>query len=140
MQNRKKQEYARCCMPNSQLRNLCSIVVVLLVLVVGTVPRTRNSMAGAATEAATQEATRSVADLIKGKSTEGKIMISARSETAAAVIDGLIYVPGGYGNERALEVYNPTQDSWRSLAQMPEGRNHLMTTAHKGRVYVFGGS
>ena len=65
-------------------------------------------------------------------------MISARSETAAVVINGLIYVPGGYGNERALEVYDPAQDSWRALAQMPEGRHHLMTTAHNGKVYVFG--
>jgi N-acetylneuraminic acid mutarotase len=41
-------------------------------------------------------------ELTKGKWEERKSMTIPRSETAAVVIGGLIYVPGGYGDEPAL--------------------------------------
>jgi N-acetylneuraminic acid mutarotase len=67
-----------------------------------------------------------------------------RSETAAAVVDGLIYVPGGFDDEsdnsNVLEVYDPAADHWRQLAAMPQPRNHPMVAAYHGRVYVFGGA
>lgn len=66
-------------------------------------------------------------------------MITARSEMPAAALEGLIYVPGGFGGERAFEVYDPEADEWQGSPGLPAGRHHLMAAAHDGRVYVFGG-
>jgi len=82
--------------------------------------------------------------LAGGTWSEGAPMGVPRSETAAAVVDGLIYVPGGFDDEgnstNVLEVYDPSADRWRRLAAMPQSRNHPMVTAYHGRVYVFGGA
>lgn len=67
-------------------------------------------------------------------------MLTARSEMAAAGLAGVIYVPGGFGGEAAFEAYQPEQDAWTKLPDLPQGRHHLMATAHGGRVYVFGGA
>lgn len=70
-------------------------------------------------------------------------MPTPRSEMPAAEWAGLIYVPGGYGGgfvtEATFEVYDPVSDAWASLTPMPEGRHHLMATAHQGKIYAFGG-
>jgi N-acetylneuraminic acid mutarotase len=70
-------------------------------------------------------------------------MITARSEMPAVVMDGLIYVPGGFAptfeSSDRFEVYDPARDEWQSLAPLPQPRDHPMATAHGGRVYVFGG-
>jgi N-acetylneuraminic acid mutarotase len=80
-------------------------------------------------------------DLTHGKWSEGAKMEVARSETAAAVLDGLIYVPGGLpGPSSVMEAYDPVANSWHKVANMPGGRHHLMTTAYNGKVYVFGGT
>ena len=63
-----------------------------------------------------------------------------RSEMPAVELDGLVYVPGGFGGETRLERYDPIADEWRALANMPAGRHHLMAAVHDGRLYVFGGS
>jgi N-acetylneuraminic acid mutarotase len=94
-----------------------------------------------ATSAPTEAATVEVpADLTQGKWREGKTMPTPRSETAAAVLGDLIYVPGGFGDEKALEVYDPAADTWKTLKPMPDGRHHLMVAARKGLLYVFGGA
>ena len=80
------------------------------------------------------------ADLFSGTWDQGASMPSARSEMVAVVIDGLIYVPGGFGGQRALEVYDPAADTWFTLADMPGSRHHLMATAYDGRLFVFGGA
>jgi N-acetylneuraminic acid mutarotase len=66
-------------------------------------------------------------------------MPTPRSETAAAVLDGQIYVPGGFGGPDTFEAYDPDTDTWRALTPLPEGRNHLMVAALNGDIYVFGG-
>ncbi|HET7090058.1 MAG TPA: hypothetical protein VFL17_15585, partial [Anaerolineae bacterium] len=72
--------------------------------------------------------------------TMGKPMIPPyRSEMPAVVLDGMIYVPGGFGGESRLERYDPIADEWEALADMPDGRHHLMAAAHDGYLYVFGG-
>ena len=77
-------------------------------------------------------------------------MPTARSEMPAVELNGLIYVPGGfgplpnglangYGAVNSFDVYSPAADQWRSLAPMPEARHHLMLTVFQGRIYAFGG-
>lgn len=70
---------------------------------------------------------------------EVRSMLTARSEMPAAVLDGKIYVPGGFGGLDSFEVYDAAADTWETLAPMPAGRDHLMATAYEGKIYVFGG-
>jgi non-specific serine/threonine protein kinase len=69
-------------------------------------------------------------------------MPSARSEMSAGVIDGRIYVPGGWGNgydqSIALEMYDPATDSWTRLADLPFHVNHHATAVYNDALYVFG--
>src|SRR3990172_8460156 len=67
-------------------------------------------------------------------------MPTARSEMSAAALDGKIYVPGGLGGTRKLEVFDPATNTWRALANTPAGRHHHATVAHDGNIYVFGGA
>jgi N-acetylneuraminic acid mutarotase len=71
--------------------------------------------------------------------TSGATMPSARSEMPAALLDGLIYVPGGFGGQSDFAAYDPVADRWQELASLPDGRHHLMTVAHDGHIYAFGG-
>jgi N-acetylneuraminic acid mutarotase len=67
-------------------------------------------------------------------------MPTARSATAAAVIDGRIYVAGGRpprGHDFA--VYDPEADEWTTLPDLPTARNHIAAAAIGGRFYVAGG-
>ena len=86
----------------------------------------------------------------KGTWLERASMPTARSEMPAVELNGLIYVPGGFGPEPAglangygpvntFDVYNPRTDEWQSLAPMPQPRHHLMVTAYQGKIYAFGG-
>ncbi|MBV7330669.1 hypothetical protein KFU94_20975 [Chloroflexi bacterium TSY] len=61
-----------------------------------------------------------------------------RLEMRGALIDGLIYIPGGWGGESTFEVYNPAVNEWRTLTDLPQGRHHFMTTAHDGQPHLFG--
>jgi N-acetylneuraminic acid mutarotase len=66
----------------------------------------------------------------------------ARSELAATVLDGRLYVAGGIaqlGATPAFQVYDPGTDSWRALAPLPEPRHHFGMAALDGRIYVSGG-
>jgi N-acetylneuraminic acid mutarotase len=77
-------------------------------------------------------------------------MLTTRSEMPAVELDGLIYVPGGFGPMRGglangkgpvetLDVYDPVANQWRALAPMPDRRHHEMITVYKDKIYVFGG-
>jgi len=61
-------------------------------------------------------------------------MPTPRSETPAAVMDGIIYVPGGFGGESSFEGYRPAESRWYVLPPLPAGRDHLMAAAYSGRV------
>lgn len=80
------------------------------------------------------------AELLTHSWQEVGIMPTVRSENRGGLIDGLIYVPGGWGGESVLEAYNPQTGEWQSLAELPDGRHHFMTTAYDGKLYLFGGS
>ncbi|MDX1606396.1 MAG: hypothetical protein R3202_09395, partial [Candidatus Competibacterales bacterium] len=62
-----------------------------------------------------------------------------RSELSVAVLDGIAYVSGGFGGPRRMESYDPERDAWTAHADMPVGRNHHMSAAYEGEIYVFGG-
>jgi N-acetylneuraminic acid mutarotase len=66
-----------------------------------------------------------------------------RSEVASAVLDGKIYVIGGFvasgQTSNVLEVYDPVTDRWERRAPMPQARDHAMAAALNGRVFVVGG-
>lgn len=67
-----------------------------------------------------------------------------RSEmTSATEVDGKIYVIGGYAKNRfdqpINQVYDPAPDTWRNLAPMPRGVNHLATVGLNGKIYAVGG-
>ena len=77
-------------------------------------------------------------------------MLTPRSEMPAIELNGLIYVPGGFGPVRgglangkgpvtSFDVYDPRTDTWTALAPMPEARHHMMLAAYKDKLYVFGG-
>jgi N-acetylneuraminic acid mutarotase len=55
-------------------------------------------------------------------------------------VDGQIYVAGGrppQGHDFA--VYDPQQDSWTRLPDLPTARNHVAAAAIDGKIYVVGG-
>ena len=88
-----------------------------------------------------------------------------RHSGAVVEAGGQVYVIGGieYGNQMTvygqtydvtsgtlLEVYDPTSDTWKRLADLPypidlmarkaEGRQWLAAAEHGGKIYVFGGA
>ena len=69
-------------------------------------------------------------------------MPTARSELAAAALDGRIYVAGGiaqWGTSATFEAYDPATDRWEALPPLPEPVHHLAAAATDDRVYVTGG-
>jgi N-acetylneuraminic acid mutarotase len=75
-----------------------------------------------------------------GEWQSGATMPTPRSEMPVAVVDGIFYVPGGFGGVSSFEAYDPAADMWTTLASLPQGRHHLMATGHQGQVYLFGGA
>ena len=69
-------------------------------------------------------------------------MPTARSEMSAGVIDGRIYIAGGWGNgfaqSTALEIYDPATDSWMNGADLPFHLNHHATAVYDNDLYIFG--
>jgi uncharacterized repeat protein (TIGR01451 family) len=70
-------------------------------------------------------------------------MPTPRANTGAALIDGNIYVPGGWADNQyfnVLEIYDPTTDSWHVGASMPYAISGPAVAAHGGKLYTFGGN
>jgi len=65
------------------------------------------------------------------------------ADVGAAVIGGLIYVPGGRLASGApsdmLEVYDPRLDRWERRASLPVALSGYALVAFEGKLYVFGG-
>ena len=70
-------------------------------------------------------------------------MPTPRAEVASAVIDGRIFIVGGFTengqNSDIVEVYDPVTDTWSSIEPMPERLDHAMAAAVNGKLYVIGG-
>ena len=70
-------------------------------------------------------------------------MPTARMGAAAAVVDGKIYIIGGFKSGSGLlssnEVYNPSTNSWEIKAPMPTPRAGLGVVAVNEKIYAIGG-
>ena len=69
---------------------------------------------------------------------------TARSEVAAAVVDGLVcckvYVFGGFGNgATANEEYDVATDTWTKREPIPTRVDHAAAVSFEGKVYLIGG-
>ena len=65
-------------------------------------------------------------------------------EIYADVLDGRIYIGGGYtggkpGFTDQFVAYDAASDNWVRLAPVPEPRHHLSISAADGRIYAMGG-
>lgn len=73
-------------------------------------------------------------------------MPTARGYPTIAVVSGIIYAIGGYGGSSVskvslsmVEAYDPTTDTWSTIASMPTARYSLAATEENGVVYAIGG-
>jgi N-acetylneuraminic acid mutarotase len=80
-------------------------------------------------------------------------MTTPRSAFQTEVIDGKIYVIGGYSGKlifrtdggysidsiSSAEVYDPPTDKWTTLASMSTTRSWLQTEVINGKIYAIGG-
>jgi N-acetylneuraminic acid mutarotase len=81
---------------------------------------------------------------IGGSWAPGQSLPTPRSEIAAAVLNGRLYVAGGFGNPRATILddflaFDPATGAWTELAPLPQARHHAALTALDGRLYLTGG-
>ena len=62
-----------------------------------------------------------------------------RSELDAGVIDGWIYVAGGFGGLTEVDCFHPATGTWATASDLPLGIHHPGVTALDGQLYVAGG-
>ena len=70
-------------------------------------------------------------------------MPTARRELSASVVNGKIYVIGGYGvggESQVVEEYDPATDTWAIKGNMPRKRFGHVSEPVAGEVFVFGGA
>ncbi|XP_078593900.1 kelch-like protein 24a [Branchiostoma floridae x Branchiostoma japonicum] len=83
-----------------------------------------------------------VYDQSLNKWTEGVPLPQPRCSHAVAVLDGSIYVMGGYGAEvnKTSTVYHftPGDSQWYSVRDMPEEASFITASALNGSIYVAG--
>ncbi|MBI1925875.1 hypothetical protein HYR99_16695 [Candidatus Poribacteria bacterium] len=70
-------------------------------------------------------------------------MPTARSALSTSVVNGKIYVIGGYGTGwtplRTVEEYDPVTDTWTKKSDMPTARGFLAASVVNGKIYAIGG-
>lgn len=64
----------------------------------------------------------------------------AQSELDVATASGQLYALGGFGDPRGFKRYDPANDQWTTLGQLPAGRDHLSAFSINGGVFYTGGS
>ena len=65
-----------------------------------------------------------------------------RAEVAAAILDGKIYLIGGFSKEgitSRVEMYDPAADRWTRRAPLPVALHHAGAAPLNGKLYVLGG-
>ena len=77
---------------------------------------------------------------------ERKEMSVPKALHTASVIDGKIYVIGGYFSKdgefkklSTIEIYDPTTDHWTQKSDLPIGKWGHKTEVIDGQIYIFGG-
>jgi N-acetylneuraminic acid mutarotase len=82
--------------------------------------------------------------LLGGTWTKGPPLPQPLGEVTGAVLDGKLYVAGGFGLNRqqsaAFLVFDPKTNGWTELADLPEPRDHAALTAIGGRLFLTGGN
>ena len=83
---------------------------------------------------------------VAGCADKPSIRPSARYATAAAAVDGTVYIVGGLergaledATVGTVEAYRPGARTWTRCAPMPTPRSFTAAAALDGKVYVFGG-
>ena len=75
--------------------------------------------------------------------TTGAPMPTPRTEVTAAVLEGEIYVIGGFDEfgqvTDIVEVYNIANNTWSTAAPLPEPLHHTSAALYNGKIYVVGG-
>jgi N-acetylneuraminic acid mutarotase len=75
--------------------------------------------------------------------TTGTSMPTARTEVAGSVLDGKIYVIGGYDESGkttdVVEVYDPQTDRWSRVSSLPQPTDHAAAATYNGKLFVVGG-
>lgn len=70
-------------------------------------------------------------------------MPAQRTEIRGAVLDGVLYIVGGFDSfqrdQRSVLAYDPDQDTWRRAPPLPSDRHHPGVAVHDGVLYVIGG-
>jgi N-acetylneuraminic acid mutarotase len=66
-------------------------------------------------------------------------MPASRAAGFSSVVDGKIYVIGGYGGPQRIDEYDPSTDTWTVKSEMPTARRSLSTSALDGKIYAIGG-
>jgi N-acetylneuraminic acid mutarotase len=73
----------------------------------------------------------------------GAGMPTARTEVAGAVLDGKIYVIGGFEEQGkatdVVEVYDPLTDTWDRVSPLPIPLEHTAVSTYNGKLFVVGG-
>jgi N-acetylneuraminic acid mutarotase len=66
-----------------------------------------------------------------------------RQEVAVAVLDGRVWVIGGFGAEAeptaTVEIYDPRADRWSAAPALPAAVHHAAAAVVDGRLFVVGG-
>lgn len=68
----------------------------------------------------------------------------ARTEAQGAVVNGKLYLFGGYINTtytptRRADVYDPTNNTWTQITDLPKGLTHSGTAVDGTHIYLAGG-
>ncbi|MGB3305244.1 MAG: kelch repeat-containing protein [Thermomicrobiales bacterium] len=71
--------------------------------------------------------------------TSSAALPAPRSEFAATVLAGKIYIAGGFGADSDFTRFDPESGEWTELAPLPAPRHHLGLAALGDAVYVAGG-
>ncbi len=79
----------------------------------------------------------------EGRWTAAPVLPTPRTEVAAAVLGGRMYVVGGFGRDgRAtalVEAFEFATGRWTAVAPLPASRHHVGAAALGSRLYVVGG-
>src|SRR5689334_22321409 len=71
--------------------------------------------------------------MLGGSWASGPPLPTPRGEVAGAVLDGRLYVAGGFGPDRmqvpTFEAFDPAMHAWTELAPLPAARDHAVLTA-----------